>query len=163
MKREFIPMSGLYDMNIGALRMYYAQRPTPKPENEVKNVVFRCDVVKDKDILEALKDVKNKSDYIKSLLRRALQEENAEKERTEKEESCLALPKAPRRRRQRSNFRLAVFVWKNQSRVGIQRGFCFQERACEEKFSSEKSESSSNVSLISFAARAICCFVCVAV
>lgn len=44
MKREFIPMSGLYDMNIGALRMYYAQRPTPKPENEVKNVVFRCDV-----------------------------------------------------------------------------------------------------------------------
>lgn len=46
MKREFIPMSGLYDMNIGALRMYYAQRPTPKPENEVKNVVFRCDVVK---------------------------------------------------------------------------------------------------------------------
>lgn len=27
MKREFIPMSGLYDMNIGALRMYYAQRP----------------------------------------------------------------------------------------------------------------------------------------
>lgn len=61
MKREFIPMSGLYDMNIGALRMYYAQRPTPKPENEVKNVVFRCDVVKDKDILEALKDVKNKS------------------------------------------------------------------------------------------------------
>lgn len=36
MKREFIPMSGLYDMNIGALRMYYAQRPTPKPENEVK-------------------------------------------------------------------------------------------------------------------------------
>ena len=71
MKREFIPMSGLYDMNIGALRMYYAQRPTPKPENEVKNVVFRCDVVKDKDILEALKDVKNKSDYIKSLLRRA--------------------------------------------------------------------------------------------
>ena len=80
MKREFIPMSGLYDMNIGALRMYYAQRPTPKPENEVKNVVFRCDVVKDKDILEALKDVKNKSDYIKSLLRRALQEENAEKE-----------------------------------------------------------------------------------
>lgn len=84
MKREFIPMSGLYDMNIGALRMYYAQRPTPKPENEVKNVVFRCDVVKDKDILEALKDVKNKSDYIKSLLRRALQEENAEKERTEK-------------------------------------------------------------------------------
>lgn len=72
MKREFIPMSGLYDMNIGALRMYYAQRPTPKPENEVKNVVFRCDVVKDKDILEALKDVKNKSDYIKSLLRRAL-------------------------------------------------------------------------------------------
>lgn len=91
MKREFIPMSGLYDMNIGALRMYYAQRPTPKPENEVKNVVFRCDVVKDKDILEALKDVKNKSDYIKSLLRRALQEENAEKERTEKEElSCAA-------------------------------------------------------------------------
>ena len=86
MKREFIPMSGLYDMNIGALRMYYAQRPTPKPENEVKNVVFRCDVVK-----EALKDVKNKSDYIKSLLRRALQEENAEKERTEKEElSCAA-------------------------------------------------------------------------
>ena len=80
MKREFIPMSGLYDMNIGALRMYYSQRPTPKPENEVKNVVFRCDVVKDKDILEALKDVKNKSDYIKSLLRRALQEENAEKE-----------------------------------------------------------------------------------
>ncbi len=66
-------------------------RPTPKPENEVKNVVFRCDVVKDKDILEALKDVKNKSDYIKSLLRRALQEENAEKERTEKEElSCAA-------------------------------------------------------------------------
>ena len=91
MKREFIPMRGLYDMNIGALRMYYAQRPTPKPENEVKNVVFRCDVVKDKDILEALKDVKNKSDYIKSLLRRALQEENAEKERTEKEElSCAA-------------------------------------------------------------------------
>ena len=91
MKREFIPMSGLYDMNIGALRMYYAQRPTPKPENEVKNVVFRCDVAKDKDILEALKDVKNKSDYIKSLLRRALQEENAEKERTEKEElSCAA-------------------------------------------------------------------------
>lgn len=89
MKREFIPMSGLYDMNIGALRMYYAQRPTPKPENEVKNVVFRCDVVKDKDILEALKDVKNKSDYIKSLLRRALQEENAEKERTEKEEAVL--------------------------------------------------------------------------
>lgn len=41
--------------------------------------------------------------------------------------------------------------------------FCFQERACEEKSSSEKSESSSNVSLISFAARAICCFVCVAV
>ena len=37
MKREFIPMSGLYDMNIGALRMYYAQRPTPKPENEVKD------------------------------------------------------------------------------------------------------------------------------
>ena len=91
MKSEFIPMSGLYDMNIGALSMYYAQRPTPKPENEVKNVVFRCDVVKDKDILEALKDVKNKSDYIKSLLRRALQEENAEKERTEKEElSCAA-------------------------------------------------------------------------
>lgn len=108
MKREFIPMSGLYDMNIGALRMYYAQRPTPKPENEVKNVVFRCDVVKDKDILEALKDVKNKSDYIKSLLRRALQEENAEKERTEKEElSCAA--ESARRRRQRSNFRLAVF------------------------------------------------------
>ena len=91
MKREFIPMSGLYDMNIGALRMYYAQRPTPKPENEVKNVVFRCDVVKDKDILDALKDVKHKSDYIKSLLRRALQEENAEKARTEKEElSCAA-------------------------------------------------------------------------
>ena len=87
MKREFIPMSGLYDMNIGALRMYYAQRPTPKPENEVKNVVFRCDVVKDKDILDALKDVKHK----KSLLRRALQEENAEKARTEKEElSCAA-------------------------------------------------------------------------
>lgn len=44
-----------------------------------------------RDILEALKDVKNKSDYIKSLLRRALQEENAEKERTEKEElSCAA-------------------------------------------------------------------------
>lgn len=65
--------------------------PTPKPENEVKNVVFRCDVVKDKDILDALKDVKHKSDYIKSLLRRALQEENAEKERTEKEElSCAA-------------------------------------------------------------------------
>lgn len=143
MKREFIPMSGLYDMNIGALRMYYAQRPTPKPENEVKNVVFRCDVVKDKDILDALKDVKHKSGR--------------------KRRSCLALPKAPRRRRQRSNFRLSVFVWKNQSRVGIQRGFCFQERACEEKSSSEKSESSSNVSLISFAARAICCFVCVAV
>lgn len=89
MKREFIPMSGLYDMNIGALRMYYAQRL--KPENEVKNVVFRCDVVKDKDILDALKDVKHKSDYIKSLLRRALQEENAEKARTEKEElSCAA-------------------------------------------------------------------------
>lgn len=114
MKREFIPMSGLYDMNIGALRMYYAQRPTPKPENEVKNVVFRCDVVKDKDILDALKDVKHKSDYIKSLLRRALQEENAEKARTERR-SCLALPKAPRRRRQRSNFRLSVFVWKNQA------------------------------------------------
>ena len=140
MKREFIPMSGLYDMNIGALRMYYAQRPTPKPENEVKNVVFRCDVVKDKDILEALKDVKNKSDYIKSLLRRALQEENAEKERTEKEElSCAAESAA--QEAATSNFRLAVFVWKNQSRVGIQRGFCFQERACEEKSSSEKSES----------------------
>lgn len=123
MKREFIPMSGLYDMNIGALRMYYAQRPTPKPENEVKNVVFRCDVVKDKDILEALKDVKNKSDYIKSLLRRALQEENAEKS-GRKRRSCLALPKAPRRRRQRSNSRLSVFVWKNQSRV-VQRGFLF--------------------------------------
>lgn len=161
MKREFIPMSGLYDMNIGALRMYYAQRPTPKPENEVKNVVFRCDVVKDKDILDALKDVKHKSDYIKSLLRRALQEENAEKARTERR-SCLALPKAPRRRRQRSNFRLSVFVWKIKPRC-IQRGFCFQERACEEKSSSEKSESSSSVSLISFAARAICCFVCVAV
>lgn len=162
MKREFIPMSGLYDMNIGALRMYYAQRPTPKPENEVKNVVFRCDVVKDKDILEALKDVKNKSDYIKSLLG-ALCRRKTPKKSGRKRRSCLALPKAPRRRRQRSNFRLAVFVWKNQSRVGIQRGFCFQERACEEKSSSEKSESSSNVSLISFAARAICCFVCVAV
>lgn len=44
MKREFIPMSGLYDMNIGALRMYYAQRPTPKPENEVKNEIGRAHV-----------------------------------------------------------------------------------------------------------------------
>lgn len=41
--------------------------------------------------MDALKDVKHKSDYIKSLLRRALQEENAEKARTEKEElSCAA-------------------------------------------------------------------------
>ena len=161
MKREFIPMSGLYDMNIGALRMYYAQRPTPKPENEVKNVVFRCDVVRDKDILEALKDVKNKSDYIKSLLRRALQEENAEKERTEKRRSCLA-PNRPREGGGNGVLRLSVFVWKNQSRV-VQRGFLFSGTRLRGKSSSEKSESSSNVSLISFAARAICCFVCVAV
>ena len=38
-----------------------------------------------------MKDVNHKSDYIKSLLRRALQEEKAQKSRTEKEElSCAA-------------------------------------------------------------------------
>ncbi|MBS1416262.1 MAG: hypothetical protein HPY94_03865 [Clostridia bacterium] len=72
-------MREIYDMNLSALRMYYTRRPTYKAENEVKNVVFRCDVVKDKDIIDALKDVKHKSDYIKSLLRRALKAEMEEK------------------------------------------------------------------------------------
>ena len=76
-------MREIYDMNLSALRMYYTRRPTYKAENEVKNVVFRCDVVKDKDILDALKDVKHKSDYIKSLLRRGLEAEKGEKAESE--------------------------------------------------------------------------------
>lgn len=69
-------MSGIYDMDFGALHMYYAHGPTYKKRSETKSIVLRCDVEKDKDILDAIKDVKNKNDYIKSLLRQALDAKN---------------------------------------------------------------------------------------
>lgn len=129
-------MSGLYDMNIGALRMYYAQRPTPKPENEVKNVVFRCDVVKDKDILEALKDVKNKSDYIKSLLRRAFA---GGKRRKRADGKGGAVLRCRKRRAGGGNGVIlgCPFLYGKIKAALYNAAFCFQERA-RGKSSSEK-------------------------
>lgn len=73
-------MRGFYDLNFGTMRMFYSGRQNYRNYNEIKNMGFRCDVVKDKDILDALKDVKLKSDYIKKLIRRGLEAERAEKE-----------------------------------------------------------------------------------